>query len=1251
MFYENPGGIYNINYVRIRDGANGYFKLPSLTTTQRDALSPVANGYMIYNSTTSQVEAYEGGSWSGTAGDVSGPGSSTGNAVARFDGTGGKLLQNSVVTIADTTGNMTGVGTLTLGDVLTFSDGATIDNTDANTLTITETNVVIAGNLDVTGTTTTINSTTLQVDDKNIELGTVAVPDDTTADGGGITLKGSTDKTIIWDNANDNWTFNQSVNIATGLDFKVNNVSVLNATTLGSAVVSSSLTSVGTISSGVWQGTVIDHERGGLEADVSAYSGFVYITGGATSARASGISDTNVVVIHGADIASGEFARFTASGLESRTAAEVLSDMTITATSIGISDAGNYFTGTDVEVALQEVGEETAYADSPGIITGGAISEGTTGTFTVAVLTAYLRATHSRTGALVKVSLAEQANQAITSADTPYMIMLDYNGGSPQIVLSETNLYEAGTDYTQIPIGKVMKDSSDNVHFISGGFNFQDGVEKLHIRAKTLRGLELGSGSAIAYSGTNNFTMAAAVIYRGLNKFTESPYDSDVTTFTPLYTGFVEGNALSGTDIAFVDGGGGEDTITRVAADFVDNGYVAGDILTVSGSASNDGDYTIVSVVAGTINIATGSLTGEIAGETVTLTVEKKKIDFAHYDNAGTLAEIGNAKYGCHWVYRHADDGHVFVRYGTGSYSLAAAEAALEPTKPDRLTNFGLLIGCIIAPQAGGSFTTIQMVSDTFFSGTSVADHGSLSGLADDDHPQYVKDSEFSGDSYVLVGTGAGTFAAETGATLRTSLGLGTADSVQFAGLTTTTIQANGAITVGVDETGHDVKFFGATTGAYLLFDESEDALVLQGGATKQMEIRFMEDTDNGAHYAALKASASMAAAITWILPAADSTGTQYLRSDGSGNLSFATIAGGGDVLADGSVPFTASVFIQEIAAAAADVPGSGQVWVKNDAPCTLWFTDDDGADTEITSAIHDNVAGEIVAIAEKTAPISADEFLIEDSADSNNKKSLKFSNTPLSILKNTVTTKTGTATLTIAEAGVVLVSAAGAYTLTLPTASGNAGLTYRFIKTDANYNLITLDGNGAETFNFENSTEAPVATYTRLNTYCAEVTVVSDGTNWQCIDEQTGLMPSMLAYINANQNDLTHQTNVTVELNTEVYDIGSNFNTGTYTFTAPIAGKYLVMAKVAFVAASVVAGEHASLIIGSVAGYLAYAWTQIPTAGKDGACVASNVVSLAANETVTLAAHIGHPSADTMDIYGNAQGDTYLSILMLSKN
>jgi hypothetical protein len=87
-------------------------------------------------------------------------------------------------------------------------------------VTITR-NLTVGGDLTVNGTTTTINSTTLTVDDKNIELGSVATPTETTANGGGITLKGGTDKTIIWQQSTDRWVFNRGIDV---VDAVVNNL-------------------------------------------------------------------------------------------------------------------------------------------------------------------------------------------------------------------------------------------------------------------------------------------------------------------------------------------------------------------------------------------------------------------------------------------------------------------------------------------------------------------------------------------------------------------------------------------------------------------------------------------------------------------------------------------------------------------------------------------------------------------------------------------------------------------------------------------------------------------------------------------------------------------------------------------------------------------------------------------------------------------------------------------------------------------
>ena len=74
-------------------------------------------------------------------------------------------------------------------------------------------NVTISGDLQVNGATTTVQSTTVTIDDKNIELGSVASPSNTTADGGGITLKATSDKTIKWINSTGYWTFNTGIEV------------------------------------------------------------------------------------------------------------------------------------------------------------------------------------------------------------------------------------------------------------------------------------------------------------------------------------------------------------------------------------------------------------------------------------------------------------------------------------------------------------------------------------------------------------------------------------------------------------------------------------------------------------------------------------------------------------------------------------------------------------------------------------------------------------------------------------------------------------------------------------------------------------------------------------------------------------------------------------------------------------------------------------------------------------------------------
>lgn len=63
---------------------------------------------------------------------------------------------------------------------------------------ITAIGLTVSGDFTVNGTTTNINTTNLIVEDKNITIADVATPTDTTANGAGITIKGTTDKTFNW---------------------------------------------------------------------------------------------------------------------------------------------------------------------------------------------------------------------------------------------------------------------------------------------------------------------------------------------------------------------------------------------------------------------------------------------------------------------------------------------------------------------------------------------------------------------------------------------------------------------------------------------------------------------------------------------------------------------------------------------------------------------------------------------------------------------------------------------------------------------------------------------------------------------------------------------------------------------------------------------------------------------------------------------------------------------------------------------
>lgn len=157
-----------------------------------------------------------------------------------FSGAANKFLQ------VNSTPDAIIFDTIAEGDLPTTLPSVTSIGSNGNTLTA-EGNLTVDGNLIVSGGTTTVSSTTITVDDKNIELGAVDTPTNVTANGGGITLKGASDKTITWNSGTAGWTFNQHIypsadstfNLGdSGIRFATGFFDTMNATAVTAATIS-----------------------------------------------------------------------------------------------------------------------------------------------------------------------------------------------------------------------------------------------------------------------------------------------------------------------------------------------------------------------------------------------------------------------------------------------------------------------------------------------------------------------------------------------------------------------------------------------------------------------------------------------------------------------------------------------------------------------------------------------------------------------------------------------------------------------------------------------------------------------------------------------------------------------------------------------------------------------------------------------------------------------------------------------------
>ena len=524
---------------------------------------------------------------------------------------------------------------------------------------------------------------------------------------------------------------------------------------------------------------------------------------------------------------------------------------------------------------------------------------------------------------------------------------------------------------------------------------------------------------------------------------------------------------------------------------------------------------------------------------------------------------------GDEWKLNVADGGTVTLGNDINSAGTFVTHLTLTPnsTVTSSLANFAGEVQMVTLDIGGTNVTTTASELNLIDGGTSrgttavasgdgllVNDAGTMRMTNVDTVSTYFASHNVGGGNIVTTGaldsgsitSGFGTI--DTGSSAITTTGLisggsldidnvlingttiGHTDDTDLLTLADASLTAKGTITVGVDDTGHDVKFFGASAGAYMEWDESADQLRIMGAsadattstgklllATSLTDINGSDELGKIDFQAPHEAGGTDAIAVAASIKAVAQA--QFTSSANPTDLVFYT---GHSEAATEKFRFTSQ---GEIGIAGNNVGTDGQVLTSGGAGAAVAWEDAGGG---AVTALNNATESELVTVGSTTTQLDAETNLTFDGS-----------------------------TLTVTGAANVSgVATATTFEPDGDTAAGdNAALGYTSV-----LGAILTGQGSTNDVTLVNDADATVVS---IPTGTTNVDVVGNlSAAAATFDEITRMdaHPAFLVGIGTEISNITTGGEFTVAYDTEIFDQGSDFASNT--FTAPRTGRYLLSAS-----------------------------------------------------------------------------------------